>query len=193
MKNKIEAIFVGTSAGGVTALQNLFLSMGPKFDLPVIIVQHLPADATIIPDLVFGSKTNMKVIEAGDKMQIQNGYAYFAPAGYHLLVEKDHTLALSQDEMVHYSRPSIDVLFESAAEVYGQAACGVLMTGANSDGAAGLKVIHDSGGYTMVQDPKEAEATAMPLAALSLFDPNYIGSIKGIGETISQLKRVEDE
>ncbi len=175
---------IGTSAGGVTTVQALLRELHGKLSLPLLIVQHLPADARVNPALIFGSFTHATVLEAYDKVAVELNHVYFAPPSYHLLIERDFTLSLTQDEPVHFSRPSIDVLFESAARAYGSELCGVLLTGANQDGAAGLKAISDLGGYTMVQDPRDAEVGTMPQAALSLFTPNFTGTVKELSRQL---------
>jgi two-component system chemotaxis response regulator CheB len=182
----IEAVFIGASAGGITALQMLTREMD-DFPLPVVVVQHLPPDAQIEPQLVFGSHTKLPVSEAEDKEQIADHHIYFAPPGYHLLIERDHSFSLSQDDPVQFARPSIDVLFESAAVVYGAGACGIILTGANADGAEGLNTIHSQGGYTMVQDPSSAEVSMMPASALARFQPDFVGNLRAIGQRLLLL------
>lgn len=184
----VRAIFIGASAGGVTATQTLLQHLH-DFSIPLVIVQHLPSDALIEPDLVFGAHSNLEVVEAEDKAPIQKKHVYFAPPGYHLLIEKDFSFSLSQDAPVQFARPSIDVLFESAAEAYGNSACGVLLTGANADGASGLQSIYAHGGYTMVQDPKSAEVSTMPLAALELIRPNFVGDVDALARHLKTLDR----
>jgi two-component system chemotaxis response regulator CheB len=184
----MKAIFIGTSAGGITAVQKLFDQIGNRLTKPVVVVQHVRADAQLELSMVFGKHTKMKVVEARDKMSLDPNHAYFAPPGYHLLIEKDFTFALSQDEPVHFSRPSIDVCFETAADVFGPDACGVLLTGANSDGADGLKRIQEHGGYTMVQDPMEAESSSMPRAAIEIMTPDLVGKLKVLADKLVELE-----
>ncbi|MNN58289.1 Chemotaxis response regulator protein-glutamate methylesterase of group 2 operon [compost metagenome] len=116
---------------------------------------------------------------------------YFAGPGYHLSVERDRSFSLSQEERVYFSRPSIDILFASAADAYGPALLGVLLTGANEDGAHGLAQIKQSGGYTIVQDPREAQVATMPKAALALHHPDYILPLHGIGQLLAKLEFTE--
>ena len=182
-----KLVIVGCSAGGVTAIQKLLERLSPELSIPIVVVQHLPADSKIDPNLVFGRCTRRTILEAGDKTMIEADNVYFAAPGYHLLIERDLTFSLSQDEPVHFARPSIDVSFESASAALGADVCGILLTGANSDGAAGLHEISKYGGYTLVQDPKTAESPAMPAAALQLFTPSFVGSIDQIAEKISQI------
>lgn len=185
---KISLVVVGTSAGGLAALKRLFRSLPDTFTLPIVVVQHLPASSTIEPNLIFGSDIKSTVREALDKMPIEDRNVYFAPPGYHLLIEKDRTLSLSQDELVNFSRPSIDVLFDSAAASLGEEVCGILMTGANADGALGLKHIGDVGGLTLVQDPEDAETQAMPRAAIALRMPAFVGKVESIAQKLSQVE-----
>lgn len=160
------AVVIGASVGAIEALSVILPALPENYPLPVFIVVHVPADSrSLIADL-FSGRCQIPVKEAEDKETIQNGTIYFAPADYHLLVESDFTLSLSSDEPVHYSRPSIDVLFESAADAYGDGLTGVILTGANSDGAGGLRAVCEAGGSALVQLPHTAIGTAMPMAAL---------------------------
>lgn len=162
-----RAVVIGASAGAIQALSEILPALPADFPLPILIVVHVPADRDNILASLFEKKCRMAVREAEDKEPALGGVIYFAPAGYHLLVEEEGTLSLSSDEEVMYSRPSIDVLFESAADAYGSAVIGIILTGANSDGAKGLKAIAAAGGTALVQDPATAYASAMPRAALS--------------------------
>lgn len=162
-----RALVIGGSAGALGAMLR-FLPLLPRdFPLPVMIVVHLPPDGESLLATLLNSRCQLSVKEAEDKEPISPGVVYIAPPNYHLLVEPDFLLSLSQDDCVLYSRPSIDVLFESAADAYGDALAGIILTGASSDGAAGLKALVDAGGRAYVQDPATAEASAMPEAALA--------------------------
>jgi two-component system chemotaxis response regulator CheB len=162
-----RALVIGGSAGALGAMLR-FLPLLPRdFPLPVMIVVHLPPDGESLLAPLLNSRCQLSVKEAEDKEPISPGVVYIAPPNYHLLVEPDFLLSLSQDDCVLYSRPSIDVLFESAADAYGDALAGIILTGASSDGAAGLKALVDAGGSAYVQDPATAEASAMPEAALA--------------------------
>ncbi len=192
MNSRIQAVFIGASAGGITTIQRLLGSLENTRQIPIIVVQHLPQYAVINLDLIFGQFAHgMKLVEVSDKTRIENGHVYFAPPGYHLLIEKDHSFSLSQDDPVNMARPSIDVIFESAANTYGDSACGILLTGANSDGAQGLKALHEVNAITMVQDPAEAEFSVMPQSAIDLFRPNYVCSIHMLSKILSELVRGE--
>ena len=162
-----EAIVIGGSAGAFEALSALLPGLAPDYPLPILIVIHLPPDRTSLFAELFRARCKIRVREAEDKEPIEPGVAYFAPPDYHLLVEDDRRLSLSGDEPVLFSRPSIDVLFESAADAYRGGLIGVVLTGANSDGAQGLKAIVEAGGVAIVQSPKGAYATAMPEAAIA--------------------------
>jgi two-component system chemotaxis response regulator CheB len=162
----VEAIVIGASAGAIDALSVLLTPLTNEFPLPIMIVVHLPVDKRSVIAELFRQKCSLDVREAEDKTSITAGTVYFAPSDYHLLVEADKILSLSTEEQVNYSRPSIDVLFETAADVYGAGLVGIVLTGANNDGAAGLKCIMDAGGTGLVQRPELAYAPAMPLAAL---------------------------
>lgn len=189
MRRENSVLFIGASAGGVMALKNLFGHFKSPLPVPVVVVLHLPPDASVEPRLAFGYSLTGKFEDVIDKALLQPGYFYFAPAGYHLLVEKTRSLALSQDEMVNFSRPSIDVTFESAARALGEDVIGALLTGANADGAQGLRSIHERGGLTVVQDPKDAEVATMPAAALELCKPDFTGNLTGIAKYLAHILR----
>jgi two-component system chemotaxis response regulator CheB len=187
---RVEAIVVGASAGGVEALLRIFSRITPGFRLPIITVLHLPDDRRSQLAHVFGSRLPIPVKEADDKESIAPGTLYFAPAGYHLSVENDRSFSLSQEDRVYYSRPSIDILFDSAADAFGPGLAGVLLTGANNDGAQGLAQIKKYGGFTVVQDPDQSQARTMPEAALALQDPDYLLPLNDIGQLLVQLERI---
>lgn len=160
-----EAVVIGASAGALEALSVILPTLPADYPLSVMVVVHIPQDKPSILAELFQAKCRLPVKEAEDKEPICRGTIYFAPPDYHLLVEMDHSLSLSSDEPVLYSRPSIDVLFESAADAYGPGLIGIVLTGANQDGAGGLKAIAGAGGVTIVQEPVGAFAPAMPEAA----------------------------
>lgn len=187
---KVQAVVVGASAGGVEALLRVFSGVRTGFRLPIITVLHLPDDRRSQLADVFASRLRMPVKEADDKESITPGTLYFAPAGYHLSVEADRSFSLSQEERVFYSRPSIDILFDSAADAFGPALAGVLLTGANNDGARGLAQIKKYGGFTVIQDPSQAQARTMPEAALALHTPDYLLPLNDIGHLLVELERI---
>ncbi|WP_339492617.1 MULTISPECIES: chemotaxis protein CheB [unclassified Pseudomonas] len=184
----IEAIVVGASAGGVDALLRVFGYLRKGFGVPILVVLHLPDERVSQLAHVFGHRLAVPVEEARDKQDIVPGTLYVATPGYHLSVEADRSLSLSLEEPVHHSRPSIDVLFESAADVYGQKLLAVVLTGANDDGASGLAKVRALGGITVVQDPDEAQVSTMPEAALALHEPNHILTLQGIGQLLVGLE-----
>lgn len=161
-----KAIVIGASAGALQALSRILPTLPTDFPVPILIVVHVPADRQNMLAPLFQAKCQMLVREAEDKEPALPGTIYFAPPDYHLLVEDSGALSLSSDEEVLYSRPSIDVLFESAADAYGPAVIGIILTGANPDGAHGLRTIADGGGIAIVEDPSGAYADTMPLEAL---------------------------
>lgn len=160
-----DLIVVGASWGGLDALTVLVRALPQDFAVPVVIVQHRGPDAESFLSGLLQQWTGRKVIEPEDKDPIEPGHIYVAPANYHLLVETGH-FSLTTEPPVRYSRPSIDVMFGSAAHAYGEKLIGVVLTGANEDGSRGLKCVEEYGGYCVVQDPATAEVTTMPMAAL---------------------------
>jgi two-component system chemotaxis response regulator CheB len=187
---RVEAIVVGASAGGVQALLNIFSGIRTGFRLPIITVLHLPDDHRSQLVQVFSSRLSIPVKEGNDKEPVKAGTLYFASAGYHLSVEADRSFSLSQEDRVFYSRPSIDILFESAADAFGAALAGILLTGANNDGAQGLARIASYGGMTVVQNPEQAQARTMPDAALALHTPDYLLPLNDIGHLLVELERI---
>jgi two-component system, chemotaxis family, protein-glutamate methylesterase/glutaminase len=173
-------IGIGASSGAIEALGQLLPELPPRLTAALTVVIHVPPDRhSGLPELL-SAKCALPILEADDKTSPLPGHVYFAPPNYHLLVEDDGCLALSTDEPVHFSRPSIDVLFESLAHAFGRRALGILLSGANADGAAGLATIKARGGLTWVQSPHTARASTMPEAALRLaehavLDPGVMG------------------
>ncbi|MCU1759879.1 chemotaxis protein CheB [Pseudomonas sp. 14P_8.1_Bac3] len=186
----VEAIVIGASAGGVEALLSILSPLREGFVLPIIVVLHLPEERRSHLAEVFARRVSMRVEEARDKTQVEAGTLYFAMPGYHLSVEQDRTFSLSLEDRVHYSRPAIDFLFESAADAYGPSLAAVLLTGANRDGASGMAQVKHRGGLTIVQDPDEAQVATMPLAALDVHQPDHILPIRGIGRLLVELERI---
>jgi len=181
----IEAVVMGASAGGIEALDEILRPL-PPLRIPLVVVVHLPPrDESLLVEL-FAPRCASPVREACDKQGITPGI-WFAPADYHLLIEGDRCFALSIDEPVRFSRPSIDVLFESAADAYGPALAGVVLTGASDDGAAGALAVRRSGGVVLVQDPKTAAARVMPESAAAVADPQFIGSLSEIATKLTSL------
>jgi len=183
----IEGVVIGASAGGVQALAQLLPAFAQGTKAAIFVVLHLPRDRPSLLAEVFSPKCALRVREAQDKEPVAPGTVYFAPSNYHLLVDDGPQLALSADDLVHHSRPSIDVLFESAADVYREHLLGVLLTGANEDGAQGLAAVHDAGGITVVQEPETAQASTMVLSAMQLRAPDHVlplSRIAGLFQTV---------
>lgn len=183
----IKAVVIGASAGGVQALLQILPSLPASYRLPVLIVVHVPPDRDNALVSLFQARCQIKVREAEDKEPLLPGVVYFAPSDYHLLVEKDGTLSLSSDELVNHSRPSIDVLLESAADAFGSELVGVILTGANDDGARGLQAVVEAGGVTIVEDPAEAYASAMPAASLRASPSAKAMKVAAIASYVSSL------
>lgn len=163
----IECVVIGGSAGAIDGLLKILPLLPSNFAVPILIVVHLPPEGrSLLPEL-FGPRCQIAVKEVEDKESIHGGTVYFAAPNYHLLVEGDRTLSLSSDEPVLYSRPSIDVLFESAADAFGSGLLALVLSGANSDGAAGARAIAAAGGSVWVQNPDGAEAALMPRSTLT--------------------------
>lgn len=183
----IQAVAIGASAGGVQALLHILPSLPTGYPFPVLIVVHVPPDRdnALVP--LFESKCRIRVKEAEDKEPALPGVVYFAPSDYHLLVEADGSLSLSSDELVNHSRPSIDVLLESAADALGPGLAGVVLTGANEDGALGLRAVADAGGLAIVEDPAHAYVATMPAAALRACASAKIMKLEAIASYLSSL------
>jgi len=185
-----KAIVVGTSYGGLEALKTVLPRLRFGFPIPVIVVLHIGEhnNETFVNHM--NSLCELEVKEAESHEKIAQGFVYFAPPNYHLLIESDFTFSLTTDEKHNFSRPSIDVLFESAAWVYGQSLIGVVLTGANSDGANGLKMIKDFGGMTVVENPCSAISPAMPRAALKAAKPEFQLKIENIADRLVELAQI---
>jgi two-component system chemotaxis response regulator CheB len=186
----IKALAIGTSAGGIEALDYLLPLIPEDSVVAVFVVQHIMADAGSFFIKSIKDKCYVKVKEACHTEEIKPGTIYFAPPDYHLLIDDNKSFALGSDEKVNFSRPSIDVLFETAAEVYRKELAGILLTGANSDGSKGLLKIHQYGGKTIVQDPSTAFMSEMPLSAIELFKPDKILSLKEIGGLLANINEL---
>lgn len=182
-----QAAVIGVSAGGVAVLPCLLGTLTADFALAMVIVQHLHPlqDDYFIERL--GSACRLPVREAEEKERVQAGVIYLAPPNYHLLIEMDKTFSLCVGEKVNFSRPSIDVLFETAAEAFGAGLIGVILTGASRDGAAGLRQVKSKGGLAVVQDPQTAEYPTMPLAALEETRADYVRNIEEISRLLCDL------
>ena len=189
--NKIRTtkkiIVAGASAGGLNALTTILSPLPADYSMPILIVQHLSplSDNFWIEKIT--KDCRLKIKEAEEKENIEKGTIYMAPSNYHLLVEPDNTLSLSAEEKVNFSRPSIDVLFETASDAFRKNVIGILLTGASQDGALGMKKIKENGGTTVVQDPGTAENPYMPDSAIRTAEIDYILSLEGIAKLLLNL------
>ncbi|MFW6235893.1 MAG: chemotaxis protein CheB [Desulfovibrionales bacterium] len=183
----LQIVVIGASAGGMNALTRLLPLLPENFPCPVVIVQHRHPDQDDFLAEYFNRLCPLRVKDAQDKEVLAPGVCYLAPADYHLLIERDRTLSLSTDEKVNHSRPSIDVLFESAAVAFGQGVAAAVLTGASRDGAAGLSLIREAGGIAFVQDPSTAEYPFMPQAALETAGADHVLPIEDIGGLLLHL------
>jgi two-component system chemotaxis response regulator CheB len=188
---RVAAVVIGASAGGVEALGVLLPALHEHCQATVLVVLHLPRERPSLLKDLYVARCALPIREVIDKLVVEPGTVYFAPPDYHLLIESHAgappSLALSVDEPVHHSRPSIDVLFESAAECWGERLMGVILTGANEDGARGLAAVAAAGGITIVQHPAEAVAAALPAAALRTGVAQQVLPLAGIRALFAQL------
>jgi len=183
---RYDLVVMGTSTGGLHALTRLLSALPASFPLPIAIVQHRSRDSDERLAMLLSGASLIPVVEAEDKEPLRGPGVYLSPPDYHLLVETDW-VALSTEEPVAYSRPSIDVLFESAAYSHGSGVIGVLLTGANQDGTRGLKRIKEHGGYVIIQNPDSAESAFMPKHAVKNLLPDRVLNLEQIaGELITR-------
>jgi two-component system chemotaxis response regulator CheB len=185
--SQAEAVVIGASAGALEALSVILPALPAGFGLPLIVVVHVPPGKRSMLAELFQAKCRIPVREAEDKEPISRGTVYFAPSDYHLLIEAEKSLSLSSDEPVLFSRPSIDVLFESAADAYGSAVIAIILTGANQDGAKGLKAVAEAGGVALVQSPDGAFASAMPEAAIQMCPAARVMSLDAIAAYLQEV------
>ncbi|MRW88094.1 chemotaxis protein CheB [Pseudoduganella sp. FT26W] len=184
----VEAVVIGASAGGVGALLHLLPGLPADYGCAVVAVLHIPDGRQSHLAGVFQQRMSLPVREARDKEEVASGTLYFAGSGYHLSVEQDRCFSLSCEAPLHFARPAIDYLMTSAADAYGAGLVGILLTGANHDGAAGLAAISAAGGLTVVQDPHEAEVPTMPKEAIRLHAPDLILPLAEIHTLLMMLE-----
>ena len=184
---KPGAVAIGVSSGGVSALKILLGALPADFPLPILIVQHISPDAGDGMAKLLNNCCAIRVKEADEQDEILPATVYLAPPNYHLLVEQEGRLALSADPPVSYARPSVDVLFESAAQAYGRGLIGVVLTGANFDGANGARAIKERGGMVVVQDPADAEAPQMPQATLAAVKADHVVPLADMAALLQRL------
>lgn len=182
-----KLLVIGGSAGSLDVAMKIVAALPMQMQAAVVVVLHRKNASDSILTGIFSSRTNLPVKEVEDKEALLPATVYIAPPNYHLLVEDEHNFSLDSSEKIHYSRPSIDVTFESAAEVFGPAAVGILLSGANADGAAGLQHIKQHGGYTIVQDPHTAEVGYMPQQALNLGSIDAVVDGNELPQFVQQL------
>lgn len=179
--NQYEAIVIGTSAGGLTALTTILRMLPETYTVPILLVQHRARNSPALFEDVLQNKCQLAIKQADEKEAIRPGRVYVAPPDYHMLVEADRTISLSVEPPVQYSRPSIDVLFESAAMAYRDKLVGIILSGSNSDGAAGIRTINTLGGLAIAQNPKEAQYPFMPQAAIDTGAVHVVWGLEEIG------------
>lgn len=182
-----RCIVIGVSAGGMDALSMIIPSIPQEFPVPMIIIQHISPYSDNYITRYLDSISQLKIKELDEKEKIVPGVVYTAPPNYHVLIEDDETFSLSVEDRVNYARPSIDVLFESAADVYGSKLIGMILTGANNDGSIGLRRIKEVGGIAIVQDPATAEVDGMPRAAIAATPVDYILPLHQIPSLLIKL------
>lgn len=185
---RTELVVIGGSAGGVDALFQLLPAIPADYRSSVVCILHVPPDRDSRLAELFELRAALPVREARDKERIEPGVIYFAGSGYHLSVERERCFSLSCEPPVQFARPAIDVLMESAADAYGPLLAGILLTGANHDGAAGMCRIRERGGLTVVQDPLEAQASAMPEEAIRRCAPDLVLPLSGIRALLPMLR-----
>lgn len=184
---RLRAVVLGGSAGAVRALGEILPALPAGARVPVIVVVHLsPRRESLLPS-IFGARCPLPVREPEDKEPVAAGTVWIAPPDYHLLVERDGAFALSLEPPVNFSRPSIDALFESAADAYGPDMLAVVLSGANEDGAEGARRVREAGGWVVVQDPEEAESRAMPEAALRVARPHLRADLATIARIVGAI------
>jgi two-component system chemotaxis response regulator CheB len=186
MMHRPEAIVIGCSMGGFNALRIVLGALDPRLSQALLLCCHTSGNVDVLCELLAGHSA-LPVVEAQERWPASGGTVHMAPGGYHLLVENDRHFALSVDPQVSFSRPSIDVLFGSAADVYHEALIGVVLTGANRDGATGLTQIRARGGIAVVQTPDSAEAATMPQAALDSAGADYCVPLEQIAPLLNRL------
>jgi two-component system, chemotaxis family, protein-glutamate methylesterase/glutaminase len=181
-----DIVVVGTSWGGLAALRTLVGGLPDSFQMAVTLVQHRHRDSDHLLRTLLQERSTLRVFEVEDKMPLEHGHIYVAPPNYHTLIEPGY-FSLSTDAPVRFSRPSIDVTFSSAADSYAHRTVGIVLTGANEDGAEGLRRISDRGGFAIVQDPESAESRPMPEAARRAVPRARVMTLEGIAEFLAAL------
>jgi two-component system chemotaxis response regulator CheB len=187
LQGRVDAVVIGASAGGIESLSQILPLLPATLAAPIVVVLHLPHERPSLLVDGFAPKCQCEVREALDKEPLRPATIYFAPPDYHVLIDQGPAVALSTDPEVNYSRPSIDVLFESAADVFRDRLAAVVLSGANNDGAEGLRIVRDAGGVVIVQQPESASVRAMVEAALAAVTPDFVMSAGEIASLLSTL------
>lgn len=184
---KAELVIIGGSAGSLKVILEMIKKLNDKIAVPVLLVLHRKAHSTNILQALLQQLSPLEVVEIDDKTEIENNKIYITPADYHLLFEDKKIMSLDSSEKMNYSRPSIDVTFKSAAEIYGEHLIGVLLSGANADGVEGLSYIKKNRGKVWIQDPETAEVDYMPRHAIEAVPYDKIIKPENLSEYINQL------
>jgi two-component system chemotaxis response regulator CheB len=184
---RYKAVIIGGSAGSFSVVSKILSKLDPAFPIPVIICMHRLKHVRSGLVEALNLRSKIKVLEPYDKERIGENRAYLAPSNYHLFIEFDNTFHLSTEAALNHSRPAIDYTFSSAAYTYRDKALGIILTGANKDGAKGLKDIHDKNGTTIIQDPASCDIDTMTKAALKLFEPDHVMTPEMIADYLNQL------
>lgn len=182
-----ELIVIGGSAGSLQPILNILGSIKNHYEIPFLLVLHRPASQSSVLEELLSMRTQLVSREIEEKDKIENGNIFICPPDYHVLIEKDRTFSLDDSEKVNFSRPSIDVVFKSASEVYKEKLVCILLSGANSDGAAGLLAAKDNGSITIIQDPEDAEVSFMPREGMKMVNPDHILNTNEINGYINSL------
>lgn len=189
VKNKFKMVVIGGSAGSLSVLFEVLPALHSDIDATIILVLHRKYSADSSLSDLLSTKTLLPTKEIDDKDPILPGHIYLAPADYHLLIEKNHFFSLDVSEKINFSRPSLDVTFESAADTYGSSLTGILLSGSNDDGTAGLKAVKDAGGFIIAQKPETAQMAYMPQNAIDNLEIDLILDSKGISDFINKLNQ----
>jgi two-component system chemotaxis response regulator CheB len=176
LNKQVDLLVIGGSAGSFSVLLELIPLIKSSINFPILIILHRKSSPNTSIANIFQKKTSLEILECEDKELLQPNKIYFAPADYHLMIEKDFSISLDYSEKVNYSRPSIDITFKFAAQLYQSKLAAILLSGANDDGARGLHYIHQNFGTTIVQQPSTAEMGNMPSSAIKLFNPNFVAN-----------------
>lgn len=184
---KFEAVVIGASAGGIRALGLVLEALPADFGLPILVVQHIHPNSDSYLVTILGNRCQLQVKQGDEKEPIVANTVYLAPPGYHMLVEDDRTISLSLDAPVKFARPSVDVLFDSAVDVYRERLIGIVLTGANNDGAEGCARIKQADGYVIAEDPASAETPMMPRSAIEATTVDKVLPVTDIGPFLLQV------